>query len=306
MVTQLIGGSLTNMQVVFGPWWYEMEPDELRSRLKKHKLMLEGAIAKNEEEFKEFEKLVQLTHQVLVRRSRDDHRIQHNKELRGRNPPGIPIPRLEDLGVITDEMLDDLDRIFVSEYAHPMSHDFGHNAPDYRNKELAYIQKVSKYLDRYAQREVRGLDPSDYTERHHRLLRASVIFELYFTPFTDISCLPFPTKSMVEALWVALEPYDYAFVEVCKFLITSTIVRRTAPQACSLRGALFLVRETWSGLAPQACSLRGAPFLVRETRSGLAPQACSLRGASFLVRGTRSGLAPHGRRARGARLRTDI
>jgi hypothetical protein len=239
MVTQLISGSLANMQVVFGPWWYEMEPDELRSKLKNYKLMVEGRIAKDEQEFTEFEKLINSTHQILVERSRDDFRIKHNKILRSRNPPVEPIPRLEDLGVITDEMLDDLDRIFLSVYQHPHSHEFGHKSLEVcRTKELAYIEKVSKYLDRYAQREVRGLDPNDYTDRHHRLLRASVIFEIYFTPFTDLGCLPFPTKSMVEALWVALDPYDYAFVEVCGFSIMLTVVC-PAPQASKLRGAFL-------------------------------------------------------------------
>jgi hypothetical protein len=42
------------------------------------------------------------------------------------------------------------------------------------------MQKVSKYLDRYAQREVRGLSPGDYTNRHQRLLNASLVFEIYF------------------------------------------------------------------------------------------------------------------------------
>jgi hypothetical protein len=109
MVTQLIGGSLMSMQVVFGPWWYDLQPDELGVKLNNHKLMLDGVIPKNDQEFKEFEELMRLTHVVPVQRSRDEYRIWHNKTVCERKPPREPIARLEDRGVITDEMLEDLD-----------------------------------------------------------------------------------------------------------------------------------------------------------------------------------------------------
>jgi hypothetical protein len=94
--------------------------------------MRDGEIPRDGEEVKEFQKILTLTHQIPVQRSHDDFRIQHNKEQHARNPPGSEIPRLEDLGVITDEMLDDLDRIFLSEYPHPHSHEFRHDTPECR------------------------------------------------------------------------------------------------------------------------------------------------------------------------------
>lgn len=225
MVTQLIGGSLVSMQIVFGPWWYHIDEVELRTRFARYKLMVNGELAKDQEEFEAFEELIEFTNMTMVEQSQDLYRLQYNQEVKTHEPPGFPLPRLDDVGVITDEMLEDLDRIFLSEYPSPRSHQFGHNSEETEEQEARYVEKVAQYLDRLAQREIRGLERKDYTERHRRLLRASLVFQIHYMPWYELPRLPFPTKSMVEALWVAMDPLDYGLMEVSNILFVCVDVR---------------------------------------------------------------------------------
>jgi len=213
MILQLVNGSLNSLQAVFGPWldrvptiddYKKAWSDYEKCDLKKDDL---DTIAKISDKILRYR-----ANMVFV--TSEQYRLDYNKTT------DKPMPRTEQLDIITDEMMNAFNTIFESVWDGDLRLAFVLNTDESLEAHRLYITKICKYLQRLAKRETKGVKPEEYTERQLRLMDAPHLAEFYLNQMTHLEApaLPFPTDSMLSRLWECVDGLDDVFREVSSSL----------------------------------------------------------------------------------------
>jgi hypothetical protein len=232
---------MTMVEAIFGPWLERgYGPDDYERHITRWLNWKKNPGTQEERE--RLEDKIRRHREIMQKMTTESARVAFNEK--HESEPALYVPRTDEVHVLEGDMLRALDLIFQTVYSGTNRLAFCLNSEKGKDLYCEYVNKVTEYLKRYADRATKGKEKKDFTEREQRLSRASMLTDLYMRQLWDEDDLelPFPTDSMLERLWECLADYDEAFREVRNIsgLTGETSVSAFVLSALSRRGMMWL------------------------------------------------------------------